>query len=340
MKSRLPYLLSFGLAVLLLWVALRGLSFDQLLHALSEADYRWLLPAVVVIVLSHVFRAWRWKLMLDDLPEVQIRLHKIQFRTSLYSILIGYMANNVLPRIGEVLRVANLAKQEKLPFSSVLGTVVADRTSDVMITGFGFLSLFWIAQDKLWASYQEYVIPFTGRFGSATVWALGMLSLIGAGFLIWKLKHSPRAKSLIEAFGRGFFTILTAPNRLSMLVSTLLIWGSYWSMVVFCAWMLHLDVPNGWSLADSWTLLMLGSLGSIAPTPGGTGSYHVVIRWTLVTLWGLSDETAVAFAVVTHALQLILYTVLGLMSLMLQGISLADLRLFGQTEEREARQSS
>lgn len=334
MKRFLTYTFSLLLSAGLLALALRGVRFDEVWTSLETAHYVWLLPVVVFMLTGHAFRAWRWKLQLDHLPEVRFEGRTIAFRNPFYAVLISYMVNYILPRVGEVVRVENVARQEKLSFTGVLGTVVADRTSDVLILGLGFLSLFPLAADKLLATWQEYITPFLNRtLGGQNLWLLdvvmtvGLLGLIGGFF--WLRKHpESRIANMIQAFKAGFITIYATPQKAQLMLSTFGIWFSYVLIVLFSAWMLGM---RGWTLTDSWVLMVIGSLGMAAPTPGGVGSYHIVIRWALTTLWHVPDETAVAFAVFTHASQLIVYAVAGSISLILQGWSFLDVFRFGKT---------
>ncbi|MBL7977765.1 MAG: flippase-like domain-containing protein [Bacteroidetes Order II. Incertae sedis bacterium] len=324
MKQKLTYLLSFALALVLMVLALRGVSFEQLWMSLRDAEYRWLGPTVLVMVLSHWFRAWRWKLMLDHLPEARAESRVTTFRFPLYAIFISYMVNYVLPRVGEIVRVGSVARKERLSFSGVLGTVVADRTSDVIVLLLGFLSLIPLAHDKLLATYLRYFSPLIAWAVSGYGLLFWTLLAFAFGFAFWMARRYVRAGEgrflrIWKGFKAGFVSYLQTPKQIQMLLSTVLIWASYTMMVLFSAYLLHLDDVVSWGIQDSWVLLVIGSLTSMIPTPGGVGSYHVIIRWAMVSLWGFSNENAIAFAIVTHTAQMIVYTLLGFVSLFLQG---------------------
>lgn len=330
MKQKLTYFLSFALALVLMWLALRGVSFEQLWISLRDANYLWLGPTVLAMVLSHWFRAWRWKLMLDHLPEARASKKKASFRFPLYAIFISYMVNYALPRVGELVRVGSIARKEQLSFSGVLGTVVADRTSDVLVLLLGFLSLIPLAHDKLLATYTRYLAPVVNWITSGLGLLVLALFIVASVIGLWLFRRSlkdreSRFSRIWHGFSAGFATYIQTPKQGQMLFSTLLMWGSYALMVLFSAYLLQLDKIISWNFQDSWVLLIIGSITSMIPTPGGVGGYHVIIRWAMVTLWGFSDEHAVAFAIVTHAAQMLVYTFFGVISLLLQGETLFGL---------------
>ena len=47
--------------------------------------------------------------------------------------MIGYIANLILPRLGEASRPGILTKYEKMPFDKLFGTVIAERVADLTI---------------------------------------------------------------------------------------------------------------------------------------------------------------------------------------------------------------
>src|SRR3989304_5901042 len=67
----------------------------ELGDALAQANYWWVVPAVAIWFVSAAFRSLRWHYLLHRLPNLSTR--------TLYPIvIIGYIANNLLPpRAGE-----------------------------------------------------------------------------------------------------------------------------------------------------------------------------------------------------------------------------------------------
>ena len=339
---------SFVLAGVLLFLALRGVDFSEVLEALREANYAWLVVLVVVAMLSHVLRAWRWQVLLEALPEHTDAPSRtnVSIKTAFYSLMIGYMVNYAAPRLGEVVRTANLSKQERLSFSGVFGTVVVERMLDVIVLALGLASVFFLTLDQSEVFQNLFMVPL--REGIATLPVLALLAgtfvgLLFVGLLVrWALRQDrargfwhQRVQPLLTSFFDGLRTVLRSRRRGVLLVSTAAMWCCYLLMAYIPFLMLDMTATFGLSLLDTWSVMILGALGVAIPMPGGVGSYHYITRETLVLLYGVTEAAAITYAVLTHAAQLILYVIVGGGCLLLQGTSLASV----QRHTQEARQS-
>ena len=133
MKKQIANILKFffflGIGILLIWLALRNKSeqeINDIITAIKKANYFFLFASVVISGLSHYFRSLRWKILLSPLG------HKPTTANTFFSVMVGYLANFALPRLGEVTRCALLNKYEKVPFTEGFGTVVAERALDMV----------------------------------------------------------------------------------------------------------------------------------------------------------------------------------------------------------------
>jgi uncharacterized protein (TIRG00374 family) len=126
-KIGISLILGLAVSILALYLAFRNVPFNDLIIYLASINYVWILPAVVVILLSFALRAYRWKIILESAG-------KIRFWQSFHPLMIGFMINCILPgRVGEVARPVILQKKENIPFSTGLATVGAERVFDVGI---------------------------------------------------------------------------------------------------------------------------------------------------------------------------------------------------------------
>lgn len=124
--SVIKYLFFIVLGLALLFLAFRGLEWNDLWEELKTANYWWFLATILVAIISHIFRALRWNLLIDQMG------YKTRTSTTFYAVMMGYLANLVLPRLGEVTRCGFLGKKEKIPFNALFGTVVAERVFDMI----------------------------------------------------------------------------------------------------------------------------------------------------------------------------------------------------------------
>ena len=328
----------FALAIGLVYLAFQGAELDKIGKALGEADYRWLVPLFVVTMLSHVLRAWRWQVLLEALPPKSPDAGplRVSFKTAFYSLMIGYMVNYAVSRVGEVVRTANVAAQEKLSFSSVLGTVVVERILDVLVLALGLLGSFILLFDQLDVIQAYLIEPILSKINQIPTLLLGGL-LLGivtlVVFVYWKgfraeearLRRlwKKRLRPMWISFKDGLATVLRSPRRFMLVLSTLAIWFCYLLMAYVPLLLFDIAGPYNLSLLDTWSIMMLGAVGVALPLPAGTGSFHYITRQTLVFLFGVNESIAITYAFFVHGGQFVFFVIVGFVSLLLQGSSLS-----------------
>ena len=125
-------LIAFAISLTFLGLVFWSIDFDEFLDAFAEANYFWLIPAVIVYFLAFTLRAWRWQSLLKHLGEVSLG-------RSYFVATIGYAANNVLPlRLGEFVRAYLLRRNPGLDMTASLATIAVERILD------GLTLLLWL----------------------------------------------------------------------------------------------------------------------------------------------------------------------------------------------------
>ncbi len=363
MRNRLAYAGSLALAALLLYLALRGMDTDAIADALRTANYAWIPALAAVTLLASLARAWRWRLLMEALPEVgggrsspeetgadQPGLPGI--KPVFYSVMIGYMVNFAAPRLGEVARTANLSAQSRLRFSSLLGTVVTERLLDAAVLGMGLGSAFLLLAGRTAILRDILIDPAIERLNIVSWYvtilvlaALALAVLLGYVFLTRKAgeneaagKQNPlktRVAGALAAFRDGMATILRVPGKQRIAWSTAAMWLLYLLMAYIPFLMLNMTGAYALSLTDGWIVMIFGALGVLVPLPGGTGSYHYITIQALVYLFAVHHEAAAAYAVLCHAAQLLLHVAAGGVCLVLQGARWPRLRAPGAATPAE-----
>ena len=120
------FLIGVGVSLILLLVLLYQVDLSEVGEALTSANYLYLAPSIALYFVAVYFRAVRWRYLLSPLKVLRVgRLYTV--------VVIGYMANNLLPaRLGELVRAYYLARREPINASSALGTVAVERVYDGM----------------------------------------------------------------------------------------------------------------------------------------------------------------------------------------------------------------
>ena len=343
-KRILAYTLSIGLGGVLLYFAMRGVEFDAFGDALKNASYVWVIPLLVTILLSHFLRAWRWQMLLEALPDQQRsgELKRVSLKNSFLSVMIGYLVNFLAPRLGEVVRAGNIARQENLRFSGVFGTVVVERILDLFVLLLGIVSLSFLFTEQfnfLQLFVQERILTPAFAEGSLSSlwWILGGVGgLFALSFIAYRTlsrSQATRIKNLrrrlaaiITAFKDGVLTVLRAPNRINLVVSTVLMWGLYTVMAYIPLMMLNMHTTYNLDLSVAWSLMIFGAIGMAVPSTGGIGSYHLITKLVLVNLYFVDEDPAVIYAVLNHGFHMLVYILFGTLAFIIQGVTLKSLR--------------
>ncbi len=105
--KRWQFWLGLLISLFFLYLALKGLQFQDLGAAIRDANYIWLIPGVAVYFIAVWARAWRWHYLLKPLKTIKT--------TELFpTVCIGYFGNNILPaRAGEILRAVILKRMSR-----------------------------------------------------------------------------------------------------------------------------------------------------------------------------------------------------------------------------------
>jgi len=319
----------------LLYLALRGIAFDQLARDLAEGQYIWIIPLFVVTMLSHAVRAWRWQLLLHSLPERGSSGNPVSFRIAFSSLMIGYMVNYAVPRFGEIVRASNFSLREKMSFGGVFGTVVAERMLDMATLALCLLSVPMILGKRINGFLSIVAEPIRDMLdGNLTelfiIAILGIVALVIGTVLLLRKKNDGVSQSrigeAIQAFRRGLFSLIRTKRPFALTISTVFIWFCYACMAYIPLLIFGLAGSDGLSFADAWTLMLIGSVGMVVPSPGGVGSYHFLAIQALVIVWAVSQEAAASYAIFSHAGQMFLYAVVGFAVILLEGASWGELK--------------
>lgn len=314
-KNYLKYIVSLLIAGGLLWYVFKDFELSALLEKLREVDYRWVGLAVVIFLVSHSLRAFRWNLLLHPLGY----RHLTTFRT-LLAVMVGYFANLIVPRMGEVSRCGVLKKTDDVPVTTSLGTVVAERVVDLcclflitvslVILEFSRLNefIFSFFEDKLSKLGQNVFILYI--LGAIVVVAILVFFVFGRTIKN-RLKHNAFFGK-IQTFIREMLSGLTSIGRIeklgAFLLSTVLIWVCYF----FLSYVVFFSLPEtaGLSWRAGLAVLVMGSFGMAAPVQGGFGTFHALVSGVLL-LYGVNEQEGVLFATLIHSLQTISFIFFG-----------------------------
>lgn len=302
--------------MLLLWLITRNKDTGLIIDELFQADYLWIILAMLCAILSHFLRAIRWNRLIRTMG------YKTKTLQTFYAVMTGYLTNLALPRMGEITRCIALGKASKTPVNALAGTVVAERVFDLIslmaIVLMTILLQFNFLKGFLYRTFWIPVIDRSTENWLPIVIITGLILLVLMFFVFYfrKKLSDPsdgsfyfRIKRQYYGFLNGIKTIKRMKGKGWFMLHSFLIWGLYYLTVYLCFFALtatsHLTPIAG------LTLLTVGSLGILAPVPGGIGTYHFMTIITLTELYSIAPEPAASYAYITHATQIIVNIIAG-----------------------------
>ena len=310
LKVALP--LAFG--AFLIWYVFKDLTEkekEELYVSFSSANYFWIILSIFLGVLSHMSRAIRWKYTIQPLGKTP------GFWNSFFTVMIGYVANLALPRLGEVTRPALLGKYEGLPFNKLFGTIVAERVADLVILASIMVGIVLIEFDMLKDLLFGYLEQGTGNVSLekiAIVVVVGIICLAVFFFLMLSKSNNPifqKIRELLRGIFEGLISISKMENKGYFLLHTAFIWIMYIGMFWICFFCL--EETSTVPLAGVIASFVMGSL-AIVFVQGGLGVFPLAIMNTLL-LYGVSKSGALALGWILWTSQTLMVIVLGVASI-------------------------
>ena len=303
-----------------MYYVFRDWNFSELLGRFGEVNYAWVALSFVLSVLSHVLRAYRWNLLLSPLGYQNLSTYR-----TFKAVMIGYLANLVAPRLGEITRCGVMKREDNVNMSASIGTVVAERIFDLIILVMLIFIGLVLEFDKLSNFFIDF---FTARSGNLEVSSTTLNLLIIFGFILvillivlwWfreRVKRKPfyyKIRSFIREMMDGFTSVLRLENKAGFWFSTIMVWVLYFVMAYVLFFSIestsHLGIVAGLSV------LIMGGIGMSAPVQGGFGVYHILVGSILLT-YGIAEKDGYFFATLVHTSQTLLVMLVGGLSLVL-----------------------
>ena len=336
-KRALSLVLSLALGGVLLWLALRGADFAAVGEALAEGQWGWMVPFVAAALASVAARAWRWGMLVDALPG---RTERTPLLLTSSSVAIGYLVNYVTPRLGEVVRMANVSRRADAPFTAVVGTVVAERVLDTVVLLLGAVSVLVLYEDRVGAIVSEAAATVGPMLAAPPTWSVVVVAvaLVGLAALAVVVVRRGRGKlaGLLGQLRDGVASVGRTGRPGAMVLSTVLLWACYAAMTEFPLRILGITQAYGLTPVDAWAVMIVGGFGMALPSPGGTGSFHYATVQALTLLCAVAVTPAATFALLVHGAGLVFYAVLGAIAMAVQGTTIGSLADAAETEAERA----
>lgn len=313
MKYAVPLLVT----VCLCWLMFRDFSFSSMMEIITtQCDFRWILLALTLSVFSHVARAYRWGIQLRALGI------NAPIGALILSIFGTYAVNLVFPRLGEVWRTGYISQRQHAPFSTVFGSMVADRVADTITVLLLLLVALLLAGSHIMSYLHQNVALFHKIVAFATspwLW-IGIVACVGAAW--WLLTRKTAKGSVLDkvqkfsaGLWKGFAVVATMPHRGRWLLLTAVVWGCYFVQlyVAFFSFPFTEQVAATYGPTAVLVTFVMSSLAMGVPSNGGIGPWQWAVIFAL-SLYSVPQADSNAFANLVLGTQTLLLIVLGIIT--------------------------
>ena len=318
LKKVLKYALLLALVAVLLYLAFRGVKWSDFVDGLRNCRWGWIVATIALQWLITWLRGNRWRIQLESIRTGDKHFTR---RETYDAYAICYLSNIAFPRSGEVVRCGLIGETRKASFEGALGTVVIERTWDLLCMVLAVVPLLFIGR------FRDFLVekmfkPVAGSMNVGWFWiVLGAVVLIVAIIFLLRANRERIARTkagaaflkFFKGLGDGISAAFKMDRKWAFFAYTILIWVGYWMTSL---WTIRaFPAADSLGLLDALFLMVVGSLGWVVPVQGGFGAYHFIVSMTLVPIYGFEKSTGLIFATLSHESQIVQMLLCGLISL-------------------------
>ena len=284
--------------------------------ARTDVQWSWIVAALLLNLASVAGKAIVWKAALDALPERR----PVRYAHVVPALFIGFLLNTVLfARMGEVARVAVLARRQRLagdsiPASTIAGTAIAEQ----LVLG--------VALALCVAGLAPVLHLPNMIWGLVAAFAL-VLGVVIAALMLLLRNARGRLAQLLAGIARGQ-ALFSRPRATAVAtVAGVFSWAAQIAGIWAALEAFHIHV----GLAGAGLVFVSSTIVQIFPFwPGNLGIFQLGVAGPLVSAYGISTSSAVAFSVGLQIVEGMLGVGLGLVFLAREGLSLSGARQLAQ----------
>jgi hypothetical protein len=279
---------------------------EKIKLSFQKANYFYIFLSLVIAMIGHWSRAYRWKFALNHLGFYP------KFYNSFLTVLVSYFVNLTVPRSGEISRAVLIKKYEEIPFDKAFGTIVAERIIDFLI----FLLFVIIGFVFQYETLNQFLVTNNVSFQSIILFSIAMFVLGIVFLLIWIYAEWSiilKLKKKFEGLLIGMKTVLEMKNKWYYIFHSFFIWFCYLAMFYIAIFALQE------TSVISFDIIIMGFIfGSLAIgfSNGGLGAYPFSIA-LIFSLYGISNDVGTAFGWLVWTSQTVLTIFSGILSVLL-----------------------
>lgn len=306
LKTIFPVLLALLVGIVLYQL----IDFKKLFDELQKANSWLVIIPCFIMLFAHYLRAVRMNLLLKA-----VGYKTSDWNTSL-AVVVGYLANLILPRMGEVTRCTIIQRTNQIPANVSIGVVVTERIVDVLCVLVCLVLCLFLEYNVIY-DFVLSILPFK----NTEVWKLilAVCILLVLGFIVVliikkqanKFLENKWIKKVLElfiGFKSGVLSVFKLQNRILFIALSVGIWFSY----ALLTWILLLAFEPTQNLSASVGLVVntMGAFGMAVPVQGGIGAYHFMVQSVLL-LYQIPAQIGLICATLLHSSQMLATIIFG-----------------------------
>lgn len=308
--TSIKIILPLTLGCLLLWFLYRKMDISEIWNVIKTGvDYKVILFSLLFGLGANMVRGWRWGLLIRSLGE------SLRMKNAIYAVLGNYAVNLVLPRVGEVWRCGMVSKYDKISFTKLLGTLLIDRVSDMVMVGLIALSIFTFNINFFVSFFErnpQLSAGFSSMLHSVWIYIFLVIFLLAVWFVFKYLSNFTlvqKIKGMLGNVWTGIKSIWVMKRKWLFLVQTLMLWLGYF--LYFYITFYAFGFTENLGVSVGLIAFTMSSIGVAVPVQGAIGPWHFMVIATLVC-FGVNENDAAAFALVVHTVQTVWTGLCGL----------------------------
>ena len=277
--------LGIGLGLFLGWLAIRGLDWGEVRHALAGLTPLFLILALAIFLLGTYLRAARWRLLFVRERITVFRLFLVE------NAGIGLNSISPVRILAEPFQLGILTLRDRLPGAAVLVSMAVARVMDTVVN---------VVVVVAGVAVYAFLLPFAPFVG------VGVLASSAGILLLFALGMGGRRVPWV----RRLPMLLTFPHALKTLggarkplLLALVLSFSYWGLIGMSAWFvsrgLGMEVDIFFVVVMVQAAILFST--SVPGLPGAFGTFEFATV-KLLDLWGTPQELAFSYALVLHLL--------------------------------------
>lgn len=286
----LRLLLSLGLSGLGLWLVTRDASLAEMRAAFNRANVGYVLLGLMVITVTMMAKAWRWRLLYRPRAEAPT------FTNLFWALSLGQLVNTAVPffRLGEVARVYDLGEQAQSSKAQALGTLVVEKVLDLTMLALTMFLLLPFLVIPQFVTDSGIVLAVAAVIAFAGLYLVAYRSDLVLRAIRPVVRRLPggvgeRVEPMVTAGLQGLAALRSRQATLVLLLVSLLIAG----LSVLTPFVLFPALDLSLGLAAAAAIHVAVTVGTLPPsTPAKVGVFEFLVAFML-RFFGIENASVI-----------------------------------------------